>query len=410
MLQAWRLQCGLLHALVDNCKAGSVVEYDVPSYQDFCKNWQADAPLRIGPLQGFNSRGQSVVYVCTLSDTPDEAQWVKEQAENSVKTLWFIVEGKNQQSSFPRGTAQTTRIIKLHSEQLTKHPKLDEAKMRWQVRNTLIEMMTDRNYILYPDQDVSEQDFWKSPSAEQLERWMTLFAYDPSSDQIVVAVYRPRMKLAVVRSILKKRVALKGDAKSLPAKVIAVSPKIVHQVRTYLDAEKSARRLKDFWMFDTELLVSNPRRHVYQPVSMKILDVKQSKALGGKFKLSNLQKIRDDDIMTQYYGAQPGDIFEIVNEWDHVGQTLEYRIVVQTQADKQKTLNKTPLALAPAPMDTSESKKLQEDSKSDVAARTREDEAVVLDAMRASLYPADHLAPVSIPLVEDDELQPQVDL
>ena len=358
-LMAWRLRCGLVY-LAQQKAATTTTAQLATSFQEFV----VPDNQRLGPFECTDRRKQKWAYVYTDNDyEPETCKWVHETvvSKNDV-VVWFCRLVRNQ--------GENNKKIQMRDAQdLLNLPWQEATFQRWRLRTTMLEMMEDRGYDVLRTEatQVSLGDFYACSTLEEQEVKMTLFAQDKETKHPIVSLFRESLKTQDVRDLLARN---NNSANCPTATLIVVAGTIIPQVQTYLEGEKRAGRVQDFWLFESMALTTNPTKHEWQPKRITLMKAKVAKEeLGHRYKLSSMMQVPENDILARYYGAHVGDVFQILVEYPHIGEELEYLYVSSVVKDKVLSLNKMPM-----PMRTSLAVD-QETKDDDVLCRMMNDDA-----------------------------------
>ena len=369
-LQRQRLRHGLLHTVNTQCP--SIEHVQEESTQDM-----------IGCITAKDKQGARVLFVCTEQEKEQVRRVEGLAQEKQAQHVYWYIQTMPAVSKRQWVTSNKVRIEQRIASLLVECPSFQERTKRWKIRQTLLQMLQDRQAVLLPvpSNQVTHEVFMTDLDPERVQTYMTLYAMNPVTSEAIVSIYHGNtIKLPIIRALIEKRD--KG------VKLILVADNIVSQVRTFLDAEKRARRLADFWLFDSELLVTNPRYHVWQPQSIRILSDKEKQKLGTRRKFAHLQKMQQSDILAQYYGVQNGQVLEVKDNQPGHGETMYYVLVIGNRHEKHSALDKKPLA----PSAGNEQKPIvTNESKNDV-------DTALLGSLQGQLFPHDQPSAFGIPL------------
>lgn len=232
-----------------------------------------------------------------------------------------------------------TDVQYLDPSQVVNHPGMTvTANEMWRIYGTLKKLFRDRRYVLNDIAPVKEEDFWKCTIPEDTERLMALFADNPSNPEKkkAAAIYRHRMTLPILRELVE-------DNEDIVSALIIVVGKIVPQAKTLLETEHKRGERTHICIIPADFMVNNILEHNWQPTQIRVLNEQERVLVGRRFKLSKLPPMQVTDRVAQHLGLQVGDVVEIIETTDHIGEIERYRIVVPSFEHKKLGINKVPL-------------------------------------------------------------------
>lgn len=376
--KSWQIRCGMLHCLVSKCKQDEV-DYTATNYGDFCEAMQNNDKTVMGPFTGIDQEKNIRIMFAWLPTSDDEGALMQKAKTLGVGHIFFVCD-KELCKLLQQQKTRHESIEYVPVGSVLYHPQMEVSRRRWRIRMTLLQMLKDRGHTVIPN-PIQEVDFYNCSSAEQLESYMTIFALSSTpvapaapidvksamqdDDQaehkmqdddksltrvdgaaveakakarklpLVIALYRSELKVPILRALLAKfQDRLTG--------LVLVANKIVSQVRNFLESENKNQRLQYVWIFHDDKLVNNPKNHEWQP-KFRVVGEEEKKLLGKRFLFAKMQKIEVTDIMAQYYGVRVGDIMEIIEMTDHLGEIERYRYVIPRVHQKTLLINKAPV-------------------------------------------------------------------
>ena len=171
------------------------------------------------------------------------------------------------------------------------------------IMQTLRKLLTRRGYVV--PALVALEDFFVTGDTTCL----VVFANDPS-----------RVGIALIREISKRMLELNSTAAILVSE--GPTPIAAVELRKLMnDGKFVVNMTPEFLKF-----VSVPPH--------RLMGAAEKKALIARFGAPNLPVICMDDPVVKYYGARPGDVFEITRNRPNVGRHPYFRIVAFNENNK----------------------------------------------------------------------------
>lgn len=195
--------------------------------------------------------------------------------------------------------------------------KISPMRELWLARNTVIEMVKDRDYNTSV-QPLSYGEFTvQYPSVQSNPSSLNFIA---TKDSPIAVHFTREDKLS--KKGLESLVHEYG-AQGVSSVILITFSKLNPACRALLKGIKLS-----FEHFMVEELQFNPTKHVLVP-RHRIMTQTESQALVKSLRCekSNLPTILTTDVISRYFGAQCGDVVEIVRNSQTTGTALYYRVV-----------------------------------------------------------------------------------
>jgi DNA-directed RNA polymerases I, II, and III subunit RPABC1 len=198
--------------------------------------------------------------------------------------------------------------------------QIQRKKMFFKVRNTILEMLKDRNY------DINESEFnigFDIFSAMYSENKQDLvFNKNNDENKIYVHFYTEsknfgKKELTNILTIIDEKYGSDN-----------INILIVLEDKPTSTIQKELEENHNIEIFFVKKLMFNITKHVLVP-KHKLLNENEIKEILDKYqcKKNQLPKIQYDDPVARYYGAKVGDVFEITRPTPTTGIFKVYRVV-----------------------------------------------------------------------------------
>ncbi len=193
-----------------------------------------------------------------------------------------------------------------------------EKKNLYNCRSTVMEMLTDRGYPVPNNFKVSFEDFLLLLEENNLD----LFLIKDVDDSIYVRFMHEYQK-----NLTKKD--LDGNVEEIIELTEDPNIKIVLILKTNTTSGKDiVDKDQNVELFYQDYLTFNPTHHYLVP-KHQLLNEDEIKEVLKKYCCSKAQlpKLSRSDPIAKYYGAKPGDVFEITRRSVAMGKHIYYRHV-----------------------------------------------------------------------------------
>lgn len=196
-----------------------------------------------------------------------------------------------------------------------------DKKDLYKVRQTILEMITDRGYVIPQTENISFDEFIVKYNNKNLDIYV--------NDEVL------NRKIYVYFHNESKNYS-KNDLKSIMQKLITqYNDKDINLILLLRDKENSAiskELTKDIYknveIFLKKNMIFNITHHIYVPKHI-ILSKEEEKELLEKYNTTKgkLPKIPKTDPIAKYYGMKSDQICKIIRKSPEVGEYVYYRLV-----------------------------------------------------------------------------------
>lgn len=187
---------------------------------------------------------------------------------------------------------------------------MDERNDLFNVRGTVLEMLEDRGVEFDKSYKISKSEFMTAYEADNIDIYI---------DGIYVFMQKGLKKFG--KSELLKVLRAIEEAHGEDTHIIlCLKDKLSDTVRT---------ELRDgVEVFLQRNLIFNPTKHILVP-KYRLLSEEETKVILKKLKTvrATLPKQTSEDPISKYYGANPGQVFEIIRRSPASGVSTAYRVV-----------------------------------------------------------------------------------
>eukprot|EP00013_Stygamoeba_regulata_P022198 CAMPEP_0177644190 /NCGR_PEP_ID=MMETSP0447-20121125/8550_1 /TAXON_ID=0 /ORGANISM="Stygamoeba regulata, Strain BSH-02190019" /LENGTH=209 /DNA_ID=CAMNT_0019146523 /DNA_START=50 /DNA_END=679 /DNA_ORIENTATION=- len=205
--------------------------------------------------------------------------------------------------------------------------ELQEKMRLYQVRCTVVDMLSDRGYLVPERGTLSREEFMerhRDNDPKAVREALTLLVQQRNDPTDKIFVFFPEDQKVGVKPIRKFCERMKDE--SVGRAIIVVQQNPTPYAKQALQEMSGKLVLETFQ--ETELLV-NITQHVLVPQHV-VLNDDEKKALLQKYKLQEnlLPRIQVQDPVARYYGLQRGQVVKIIRPSETAGRYLTYRWVV----------------------------------------------------------------------------------
>jgi DNA-directed RNA polymerase I, II, and III subunit RPABC1 len=196
-----------------------------------------------------------------------------------------------------------------------------DKKNLFKVRETILEMINDRGYIVPESEIITLEEFIIKYDNKNLD----IYIDDTILQQKIYVHFHNELKSFS-----------KSDLKNIMSKIISTySDPNINIILLLRDKENSAvskELMKEMYLkvevFLKKRMVFNITRHQFVPKHI-ILNEEEEKEILEKYNTSKskLPKISKNDPIAKYYGMKPDQICKIIRWSPEVGETNYYRLV-----------------------------------------------------------------------------------
>ncbi|KAF2069434.1 hypothetical protein CYY_009246 [Polysphondylium violaceum] len=201
---------------------------------------------------------------------------------------------------------------------------MEDLNRAYQVRKTVLQMLSDRGYLVANSElEQTKEDFKKVHAAGLKDNMRYLKKDDPSKQIYVFFPTEPKVGVQPI----KKYVSDMRDHE-VDKGIIVVKQNITPFAKQALANFSQAKNITLEQFNEAELLV-NITHHQLVPKHVLLLKEEKFELLSRyKMKESQLPRIQINDPVARYYGLQRGDVVKIVRPSETAGRYITYRLVV----------------------------------------------------------------------------------
>jgi len=196
-----------------------------------------------------------------------------------------------------------------------------DKKNMFKVRQTLLEMIKDRGFIVQDNENITFEEFIIKYDNKNLD----IYIDDKENNKSFYIHFHNETKnfsKSDLKNIVQKMISLYGD------KYINIILLLREKENSAVTKELSKDMYKNIEIFLKKNMIFNITHHILVP-KHTILSIEEEKELLDKYSTtkSKLPKIFKSDPITKYYGAKPDQIFKILRKSPEVGESVYYRLV-----------------------------------------------------------------------------------
>jgi len=196
-----------------------------------------------------------------------------------------------------------------------------DKKNMFKVRQTLLEMIKDRGFIVQDNEKITFEEFIIKYDNKNLD----IYIDDKENNKSFYIHFHNETKnfsKSDLKNIVQKMINLYGD------KDINIILLLREKENSAVTKELSKDMYKNIEIFLKKNMIFNITHHILVP-KHSLLNIEEEKELLDKYSTtkSKLPKIFKSDPITKYYGAKPDQIFKIIRKSPEVGESVYYRLV-----------------------------------------------------------------------------------
>jgi DNA-directed RNA polymerase I, II, and III subunit RPABC1 len=196
-----------------------------------------------------------------------------------------------------------------------------DKKNMFKVRQTLLEMIVDRGYIVQDSEQITFEEFIIKYDNKNLD----IYINDEENNKSFYIHFHNETKnfsKSDLKNIVQKMISLYGD------KDINIILLLRDKENSAVTKELTKDMYKNIEIFLKKNMIFNITRHILVPKHI-LLNIEEEKELLDKYSTtkSKLPKIFKSDPVAKYYGAKSDQIFKIIRKSPEVGESLYYRLV-----------------------------------------------------------------------------------
>jgi len=197
-----------------------------------------------------------------------------------------------------------------------------EKKSLFKVRKTVLEMLSDRNFIIPKEEQITFEEF----EVKYINNNFNIYI-DSGNDElgkIYIYFHNENKSLAKseLRNILNKLIETYED-ENIKLIILLKEEKGLSTITKEITKEE----YKNVEVFMNKYMMFNITHHQYVPQHI-IINEKDEHELLDKFSITKnkLPKILKNDPIAKYYGMKPNQICKIIRKSPEVGESIYYRI------------------------------------------------------------------------------------
>jgi DNA-directed RNA polymerases I, II, and III subunit RPABC1 len=197
-----------------------------------------------------------------------------------------------------------------------------EKKSLFKVRKTVLEMLSDRNFIIPKEEQITFEEF----EVKFINNNFNIYI-DSGNDElgkIYIYFHNENKSLAKseLRNILNKLIETYED-ENIKLIILLKEEKGLSTITKEITKEE----YKNVEVFMNKYMMFNITHHQYVPQHI-IMNEKDEHELLDKFSITKhkLPKILKSDPIAKYYGMKPNQICKIIRKSPEVGEAIYYRI------------------------------------------------------------------------------------
>ena len=194
----------------------------------------------------------------------------------------------------------------------------NEKKIMYKVRNTVLEMLTDRGYEITESYNISFTNFSSLINSNKLD-----IIAKKGEEEMYVFFYTDSKNFG--KNEFKTTVANIQEEHGVDINIILV---IKDKINDPVKKEMAKTRYKNVEIFMKKLLTFNITKHDLVPKHI-LLSKDEEEEVINKYSTPKYMfpKMFLTDPVAKYYGVSSGQMFKIIRKSPTVGQTVAYRVV-----------------------------------------------------------------------------------
>ncbi|KAL6050414.1 DNA-directed RNA polymerases II and IV subunit 5A [Balamuthia mandrillaris] len=202
---------------------------------------------------------------------------------------------------------------------------MDEVGRLFQIRRTVLQMLTDRGYIPAPgDMEMDREDFRQKYGDPPDRKQLTLLRRQKNDPTKQIFVFWPEDLKVGVKPIKSYCDTMKDEG--VNRAILIVQQNLTPFAKQAL-VEMAPRFIIEYFQ-ESELLV-NITEHMLVPQHIVLTDA-QKAALLAKYRLQETQlpRMLVTDPISKYFGLSKGHVVKIIRPSETAGRYVTYRLVV----------------------------------------------------------------------------------
>ena len=197
---------------------------------------------------------------------------------------------------------------------------LEEKNTLFKIRKTVLEMVSDRKYIIPPNENIDLEEFIIKFNNKNMD----IHIFDENKGNIYIHFHNEPKSIA------------KSDLKSFVSSIVQKYEDENIKIIILLKEKGNGSILKELFkeeyknveIFMNKNMIFNITHHEYVPKHIILSNEEELEVLE-KYNLTKnkLPKIIKTDPIVKYYGMKPDQICKIIRKSPEVGESIYYRLV-----------------------------------------------------------------------------------